>query len=31
MSAAERAALTFIKHESPEIDPALKPLLNLVA
>jgi hypothetical protein len=31
MSAAERAVLTFIKQESPEIDPALKPLLDLVA
>jgi hypothetical protein len=31
ISPAERAALTFIKQESPEINPALKPLLDLVA
>jgi hypothetical protein len=31
MSPAERAALTFIKQESPDVDPALKPLLDLVA
>jgi hypothetical protein len=31
LSDAERAVLTFIKQESPGIDPALKPLLDLVA
>jgi hypothetical protein len=31
ISAAERAVLTFIKQESPNIDPVLKPLLDLVA
>jgi hypothetical protein len=31
ISAAEKAVLTFIKQESPEIDPVLKPLLDLVA
>ena len=31
LSDAERAVLTFIKHESPEIHPALKPLLDQVA
>ena len=28
---AERAVLTFIKHESPDIGPVLRPLLDLVA
>jgi hypothetical protein len=31
LSDAERAVLTFIKHESPDIDPALKLLLEKVA
>lgn len=31
LSPAERAVLTFIKQESPEIDPSLKPLLEKVA
>lgn len=31
ISPAERAVLTFIKRESPDVDPVLQPLLNLVA
>jgi hypothetical protein len=31
ISAAERAVLTFVKQESPDIDPVLRPLLDLVA
>lgn len=31
ITTAERAVLTFIKHESPDIDPVLRPLLDLVA
>jgi hypothetical protein len=31
ITAAERAVLTFIKQESPDIDPVLRPLLDLVA